>query len=594
MITSSELREKYLKYFELKGHKVISSASLIPENDASTLFVSAGMQPLVPYLLGETHPSGTRLVGCQKCVRTDDIDEVGDAYHHTFFEMLGNWSLGDYFKKESIPWSYEFLTTELGISPDKLSVSVFAGDDDAPRDTEAAEIWKSVGIPDERIYYFGKEDNWWAAGPTGPCGPDTEIFYDVTGVPCTPDCKPGDICGRYFEIWNNVFMVYNRLDDGTLEELPNKNVDTGMGLERTIAVLNGLDDNYKSDLFWPIILKIKELTGENYEDNRKSIRIIADHIRASVFLIADGIVPSNKLQGYVLRRLLRRAATRAFLLNKDFNSKDFNTLSKIIFENYSFYLKNANKEVIENEISTEIRKFRSTLEKGLKEVQKIENIDGKIAFDLYQSYGFPLELTEELFLEKGQQVDKEKFAEEFEIHRELSRTASAGMFKGGLAGDTPTMRKYHTTAHLLQAALRKVLGEHVEQKGQNITDERLRFDFKHSSPVTDMEKDKVEQIINEAIDKALPMYSKVVDLEEAYEDGALGFFRDKYGDQVSVYTIGSPSTGSGQFSDENWVSKEICGGPHVGNTSEIGHVTINKEESAGAGIRRIYATISDK
>ena len=583
---SRELREKYLKFFENKRHKVIPSAPLVPENDASTLFVSAGMQPLVPYLLGQEHPEGTRLVNCQKCIRTGDIDEVGDAFHHTFFEMLGNWSLGDYFKKESIPWSYEFLTQELNISSDRLSVSVFAGDDDAPRDEEAAELWKSVGIPEDRIYFFGKEDNWWAAGPTGPCGPDTEIFYDVTQKPCGSDCRPGDNCGRYFEIWNNVFMVYNRKEDGTLEELPKKNVDTGMGMERTLAVLNKLEDNYKTDLFWPIIEILSTDTELDYEKNRQvkdAFRITADHVKASVFLFKDGIHPDNKMQGYILRRLLRRAVVMLESVKKG-SSGVIPFLVDTVINIYqeTNYFTSEDKARIKIYIELELDKFKKTLSNGMKEVQKIENVDGKQAFDLYQTYGFPLELTEELFREKGQEIDHKQFEEEFEKHRELSRTASAGMFKGGLAGDTPETRKYHTAAHLLQASLRKILGDHVEQAGQNITDERLRFDFKHTEALTQEEIKLIGDQVNQVIEKDLPVTSRVMSLGDAYKEGALGFFKDKYGEQVSVYTVGNES---------NFFSKEICGGPHVTHTGEIGHVTITKEESAGSGVRRLYITL---
>ncbi len=603
MITSSELREKYLQFFKDRGHAIIPSAPLVPENDASTLFISAGMQPLVPYLLGQEHPAGTRLVNCQKCIRTGDIDEVGDAFHHTFFEMLGNWSLGDYFKEKSIPWSFEFLTKELNIPVEKLSVSVFAGDQDAPRDTEAAELWKSVGIPGERIYYFGKEDNWWAAGDTGPCGPDTEIFYDVTGEPCSPDCRPGDNCGRYFEIWNNVFMVYNRREDGSLEELPKKNVDTGMGLDRTVTVLNGLDDDYKNDLFSPLIEKtnqflLRHVYGIDPRVNR-AYRIIADHMRAVTFLISEGVFPGNKDKEYIVRRLIRNAQTQKFLWGEQ--KESLSLLVEPVCDVYKdIYPELLSKKTkIEQTIMEEEDKFSPAFEKGSKiwgkwvkdhpvgavipgssvvgQGKPIPPVSAQILFDAYQTHGVPIEFMKDL---TNGNIDEKGFYELLNKHQELSRTASAGMFKGGLAGDTPIMRKYHTTAHLLQAALRKVLGEHVEQAGQNITDERLRFDFKHQSALTEDEKKQVEDIINKNIEEAHPVYSKVMDLEEAYKEGALGFFKDKYGDQVSVYTVGDP--------EGVWVSKEICGGPHVDNTDEIGHVTIVKEESAGAGIRRIY------
>lgn len=595
-VTSRELREKYLKFFEKKGHSVIPSAPLVPENDASTLFISAGMQPLVPYLLGEAHPAGKRLVNCQKCIRTGDIDEVGDTFHHTFFEMLGNWSLGDYFKKESVPWSFEFLTKELNLDPERLSVSVFAGDTDAPKDEEAAELWKSVGIPEERIYYFGKEDNWWAAGSIGPCGPDTEIFFDVTQKPCGPDCKPGDNCGRFFEIWNNVFMVYNRLEDGSLEELPKKNVDTGMGLDRTITILNGLDDNYKNDLFKPAleVLVVLRKNGPTYEESPKPYRIILDHLRAAIFIVDDGVEPSNKGQGYVLRRLIRRAMVQARKLGMSDDEWLSNTLPSLMqpyIKKYpSLY---ENTPYINEVITLEVGKFRKTIDKGLKEFEKFDynQLNTLNAFNLYQSHGFPLEVIQELFLQRNVLLDEKEFRELQKYHADLSRKVAARMFKGGLAGDTPTMRKYHTTAHLLQAALRKVLGEHVEQAGQNITDERLRFDFKHNQALSHEEIKLIEDQVNQVIDENLPVTSKVMPLEEAYAQGALGFFKDKYGDQVSVYTIGDPSTSDGRSGFPPF-SREICGGPHVANTGEIGRVKITKQESAGAGVRRIYMTVT--
>lgn len=589
LMTSRELREKYLKFFENKGHKIIPSTPLVPENDSSTLFISAGMQPLVPYLLGQPHPAGTRLVNVQKCIRTGDIDEVGDTFHHTFFEMLGNWSLGDYFKKESIPWSYEFLTEELGISPEKLSVSVFAGDDDAPRDEEAAELWKGVGISEDRIYYFGKEDNWWAAGPTGPCGPDTEIFYDVTGKPCGSDCRPSDNCGRYFEIWNNVFMVYNRKKDGTLEELPKKNVDTGMGLERTIAVLNGLDDNYQSDLWLPIILNIERLSSKTYLGNEKPMRIIADHMRASLFLIADGVVPSNKGHGYILRRLLRRLAAKMLNLTPGVRPIDeYEEISKAVIDLYgnTYPELNTIQSTVHTIFADELTKFSHSLIKGTTEIRKAVEVTGKMAFDLLQTHGVPLELTKEIAEEKGQKIDEEEFKKEFEKHQKLSRTASAGMFRGGLATMGETETKYHTATHLLQAALRQVLGSHVKQMGSNITTERLRFDFSHPRALTQEELKLIGELVNQKIEEDLPVTREVMNKDKALAEGALAFFKEKYPDEVSVYTIG-PTAASGQA-----FSKEICGGPHVAHTGEIGRVTITKEESAGAGVRRIYAKLA--
>lgn len=588
MLTSQELRQKYLKFFEKRGHKIIPSSSLVPENDPSTLFISAGMQPLVPNLLGQPHPEGKRIVDCQKCLRTGDIEEVGDSYHHTFFEMLGNWSLGDYFKKESIPWSLEFLTKELGITMNRLWVTVFAGDEDAPRDMEAFEIWKSLSIPEERIFFLGKDDNWWAAGPTGPCGPDTEIFYDVTQLPCGPDCKPGDSCGRFFEIWNNVFMVYNRKTDGSLEELPKKNVDTGMGLERTLAILNGLKDNYQTDLLHPLIYYIESIvsgkTIYNVSGHNKDLRIIADHIRAATFLINDGVVPSNKLQGYVLRRLIRRAAVKLFQIEERSLSSISGLIDTIrqIYKGTGYF---SDQEVvsIKKVLEEEVQKFQKTLNKGLKEIQKISKVDGKIAFDLYQTYGFPLEITTEIFLEKGQQIDLKEFEKEFENHKNLSRTASAGMFKGGLSDHSEETTRLHTATHLLHQALRTILGKHVEQKGSNITVERLRFDFSHSEKLTQDELKKVEDLINQKIKESLPVNNIVLPREEAEQSGALHFFGDKYSDKVSIYYIGD--------SLENAFSKEFCGGPHVKNTSEIKGIKITKEESAGSGLRRIYASL---
>ncbi|TSC90194.1 MAG: alanyl-tRNA synthetase [Microgenomates group bacterium Gr01-1014_5] len=606
-MTSADLREKYLKFFEKKGHKIIPSASLVLENDPSTLFVSAGMQPLVPYLLGQQHSAGTRLVNVQKCIRTGDIDEVGDTFHHTFFEMLGNWSLGDYFKQESIPWSFEFLTRELDISPDKLSVSVFAGDGDAPRDEEAAELWKSVGIPAARIYYFGKEDNWWAAGATGPCGPDTEIFYDVTGKPCSPDCRPGDNCGRYFEIWNNVFMVYNRRDDGTLEELPKKNVDTGMGLERTIAVLNGLNDNYKSDLFLPIINKIEEVTGKKYEENIKPLRRIADHIRASVFIISDSVEPSNMARGYVLRRLVRRALR--FLHKLEAESQTVLKIAESVIDNYSpiYPELKANSEHILKVLGEEEKKFEEPINdlelykqdlQAAIEYQLIKKIgtdrvpilskpgiaSGKYVFENYQSYGVPPDLAQDIVEELGIKFDEKELEQAMVEHQEKSRTASVGMFKGGLATTGETETKYHTATHLLQAALRHVLGDHVHQMGSNITSERLRFDFSNPKALSSQEIELISELVNQKIVEDLLVTREVISKDKALAEGTLAFFKEKYPDEVLVYTIGNPGG--------EWFSKELCGGPHVGHTGEIGRVTITKEESAGMGVRRIYIKIA--
>lgn len=574
---SRELIKKYLEFFEKRGHKVIPSAPLIPENDPSVLFNTAGMQPLVPFLLGETHPAGKRLVDNQLCLRTVDIDEVGDPFHHTFFEMLGNWSLGDYWKKESISWSYEFLTKELGIPSDKLWVTCFEGDDDAPRDEESAEIWEAAGIPKKRITFLPKDDNWWGpAGITGPCGPDTEIFYDVSGNSHGDKCHPGDGCGRFVEIWNNVFMQYNKTKDGKFIPLEQKNVDTGMGVDRTTAVLNGLDDNYKvPDLWGKLISSIGEITGTKYEENKKAQRIIADHVRTAAFVIAAGVVPGNKGREYVLRRVIRRAVRygRMLGMEKPFLSKVVETVIGNYGKDYQI-LKKLSEE-IKKTISDEEGKFSLTLSKGLKEIDKLENLDGKNAFYLYETYGFPLELTEEIAKDRGQKIDASLFEQEFNKHKELSRTASAGMFKGGLSDSGEQVTKYHTATHLLHAALRKILGNSVSQKGSNITAERLRFDFSYPTKLTDYELQKVEDLVNVQIGKKLPVTLKTESLDEAIKEGALHFFAEKYGDQVKVYTIGD-------------FSKEVCGGPHVTNTSEIGRVRIIKQEKVGSGIIRIY------
>lgn len=572
-MTSRELREKYLQFFEKKGHKIIPSAPLVPENDPSTLFVSAGMQPLVPYLLGQSHPAGTRLVNVQKCIRTGDIDEVGDSFHHTFFEMLGNWSLGDYFKQESIPWSYEFLTKELNISPNRIKVSVFAGDDDAPRDEEAAQIWKSLDIPEDRILYLGKEDNWWAAGATGPCGPDTEIFVD-------------DI-----EVWNNVFMVYNRKEDGTLEELPKKNVDTGMGLERTIAVLNGLDDNYKTDLFLSIIKKLETVMDLSYQDHQKAFRVIVDHIRAATFAVAEGVFPDKEGREYVVRKLVRRAYDAVPGIHDSTDetttttsSRNWKVLESTIEETISLYSPisgyeyiGSQRDQITSTIKHEVDTYASSISATTTTLSGEKSISGVEAFKLHSTHG----LSPEQLRARGYTFNQEQYDVEFKKHRELSRTASAGMFRGGLATMGETETKYHTATHLLQAALQRVLGDHVKQMGSNITAERLRFDFSHPQAMTEEEIRQTEKQINRIIDDNLPVTREMKNKDEALAEGALAFFKEKYTDEVSVYLIGD-------------FSKEICGGPHVAHTGEIGRVTITKEESAGAGIRRIYATLRDK
>ncbi len=578
------LKQKYISFFKRRGHAIIPSAPLVPENDPTVLFTTAGMHPLVPYLLGEPHPEGKRLASLQKSFRTVDIDEVGDTTHHTFFEMLGNWSLGDYWKKQAIEWSYEFLTKELGIDPKRLWITCFKGDSDAPRDTESADVWKGLGIPEKRIFYYGKEDNWWGpAGAIGPCGPDTEMFYDISGKAHGANCVPGDNCGRFFEIWNDVFMEYYKTKEGKYEPLKQKNVDTGMGVERTVAVLSGLDDDYKvKDLWENILSSISDSTKTKYQGNEKAHRVIADHLRASVFLISDGVIPSNKERGYVLRRLIRRAIRfgRVLGVEKQFIAP----ITKTVIETY----KNDYPELIDNEkeidsvLNDEENRFLSTLERGLREIEKLGELDGHKAFFLYETYGFPLELTEEIAKERGQKVDKKVFEKEFEKHKEKSRTASAGMFKGGLADASREAIQLHTATHLLHAALRKVLGESVKQKGSNITAERLRFDFSHKQKLSEKELKKVENLINQKIKEGLPVHKSIETKEEALKSGALAFFKETYPEKVSVYTIGKDS-------QKDWVSKELCGGPHVKSTSEIGRVNITKQDKIGSGLIRVYA-----
>ena len=586
---SIDLKDAYLKFFENKGHKVIPSAPIIPENDPTCLFNTAGMQPLVPYLKGEPHPEGKRLVDVQKCFRTNDLDAIGDTTHHTFFEMLGNWSLGDYFKKESISWSLEFLTKNLNIPIERLAVTVFEGNDIVPADTESADIWKSVGIKEERIAFLGEEDNWWPNMElTGPCGPDTEIFYWKGSDTAPEKFDPED--ENWVEIWNNVFMQYNHETDGTFVPLRNKNVDTGLGVERVTAILEGYTDNYKSSVWKDIIAKIEEISGLSYDDekNARSMRIIADHIRAVVMISGDdaGIKPSNTDQGYVLRRLMRRIIRYAKKLNIDINSDWEQQLAEMIIEKYSKYYHelSRNKDVILQVLQDEKIKFSKTLEKGLKEFEKaINGLEGKeinkdIAFKLYDTYGFPIELTEELAKEHGLTVDIEGFKQKFAEHQEKSREGSKGKFKGGLASTGEMETKYHTATHLLNAALKKVLGEHVHQKGSNITSERMRFDFSHNSKMTDEEKEKTENLVNEYIKMAIPVEKLEMSKEDALKLGAEAMFIDKYGDIVTVYKIGD-------------VSLELCGGPHVHNTSELGHFKIKKEEASSAGVRRIKAIL---
>lgn len=598
-MTANELRSKYIEFFKSKNHVEISGQSLIPENDPSVLFTTAGMHPLVPYLLGEKHPAGTRLTDYQKCIRTGDIDEVGDPSHLTCFEMLGNWSLGDYFKKESIGFSYEFLTSPkwLGLDPHKISVTVFAGDDNAPRDEEAATYWKENGMPEDKIAYLPASDNWWAAGPTGPCGPDTEIFYWVgEGLPPAGSNKGTD-SENWMEIWNNVFMQYNRVDEKTLVPLPKKNVDTGMGLERTNCILQGKTSVYLTEVFQPIIAKIEELSSYKYgtdEEKDRSVRIIADHSRSAVFILGDqkGVSPSNVGAGYVLRRLIRRAVRHGMKLGIEKNF--LADIAQAVIENFkcAYPELEQNKEKIFTELSAEENKFRDTLRKGEAEFQKLlpnlmknpkKEISGKIAFRLYDTFGFPLELTQELGAENGFTVDVEGFKEAERKHQEASKTQDAGAAKGGLAEQSDITTKYHTATHLLQQALVNVLGDKVAQKGSNITNERMRFDFTFDRPMTKEEIQKVEDIVNEQIKKDLPVTMEVMPLEKATAEGARALFTNKYGEDVKVYTIGEK---------DNWFSKEVCGGPHVQHTAQIGEFKIQKEQSSSAGVRRIRAVIS--
>lgn len=588
-----KLIKEYIEFFKSKNHKEIPNAALIPENDPTVLFTTAGMHPLVPFLLGQPHPLGKRLCNVQKCLRTQDIDEVGDEYHHTFFEMLGNWSLGDYWKKEAISWSYEFLTRILKIPKEKIAISCFAGDEEVPRDEESARIWKSLGIPKERIIFLDREHNWWGpAGKTGPCGPDTEMFVWVgkgkpTGNPKTHEKE-------WREIWNDVFMEYNKKEDGTYTQLQQKNVDTGMGVERTLAILNNLDDDYLTDCFWPIIMEIEKISKKEYGKNNantKAMRIIADHLKAAVFILAEKIEPSNKEHGYVLRRLIRRAIRYGKLI--DINENFTKKIAEKVLEIYDDYEHlHKNKEFIFSSLEKEEKKFRQTLQKGLNYFEKITKekkfLSGEEAFLLYQSYGFPLEIIQELAREKKIEVDIEGFEKEFEKHKELSRTATEGKFKSGLADHSEETTKLHTATHLLHSALRKILGDKVRQAGSNITSERLRFDFTFDRKLTEDEIKKVEELVNKMIQKNLKVKREEMPLQKALDSGALSFFRQKYPSIVSVYTIYDEKTGE-------VFSKEICTGPHVKNTSELGRggkkFKIIKEESVAAGVRRIKAVL---
>lgn len=580
------LKDLYINYFVSKGHKQIPSAPVVPENDPSVLFNTAGMQPLIPYLMGQPHPYGTRLCDYQKCIRTNDLDEIGDKTHHTFFEMLGNWSLGDYFKKESISYSFEFLTKILNIPIERLAVTVFEGDDSIPRDEESASVWRSLGISEDRIAYLDASNNFWIAGTSGPCGGDTEIFYWRSSDDIPVKFDPED--SRWVEIWNNVFMQYNKDENGKVTELPKKNVDTGMGLERVVAVLEGVDDNYKTTVWNDVIKTIEDISNLKYEGNEKSMRIIADHIRTAVFIAADpaGIKPSNTDQGYILRRLIRRAIRHAKKLNIDIESNWESQIAKKIMDKYNkYYIEiDANRQIVLDVLKEEKIKFNHTLEKGLKEFEKITSdiksneLNKDLAFKLYDTYGFPIELTIELANEKNIVVDVDGFAEKFRAHQELSRAGSTAKFKGGLASTGEIETKYHTATHLLNAALKIVVGSDVHQKGSNITEERMRFDFSCEHKLTDEEKTAVEDLVNSWIAAGLDVIVTEMPKEEAIKSGAECMFIEKYPDIVTVYSIGD-------------ISMELCGGPHVKNTSELGHFHIQKEEASSAGVRRIKAIL---
>ncbi len=585
-MNAQELRLRYIRFFKERGHVQIPPAALLPENDPTVLFTTAGMHPLVPFLLGEPHPQGKRLVNYQKCIRTNDIEEVGDLTHLTLFEMLGNWSLGDYFKDESLAWSYEFLTRELEIDPIRLAVTVFAGDNDAPRDEVAAGMWRKLGIPAERIFYLPKTDNWWGpAGASGPCGPDSEIFYD-TGRPDHPGCRPGCPCGKWFEIWNNVFMEYDKRPDGRYVLLHQRNVDTGMGVERTIACLQGWDDIFKVETVFPLISELEHKSGRSYAENPRPFRIIVDHIRAATLAISDGARPTNVEAGYVTRRLVRRAVRtgRELGIQGDFCAH----LSDLVVDLLQDVYPNlgGQRQVIAGALADEEQKFKGTLERGLGQAQKViqttrqknhRQVSGDEAFNLFETYGFPLELTREIAAETGLAIDEEGFMVQYEQHKEDSRRQTE-RFKGGLADHAVETTRLHTASHLLQAALRQVLGDHVRQMGSNITVERLRFDFSHDQRLTDEQLAQVADLVNQQIREDLPVTVETVTLEAARQAGALAFFGEKYGDQVKVYSIGD-------------FSKEVCGGPHVERTGELGRFRILKQEAVGKGIRRIRAVV---
>jgi len=586
-MNAQELKDRYIRFFEQRGHRAAPSASLLPENDPTVLFTTAGMHPLVPFLLGEPHPQGKRLVNVQRCIRTNDIDEVGDTTHLTFFEMLGNWSLGDYFKQESLTMSYAFLTEVLQIDPAQLAVTVFAGDQDAPRDDESAGIWRRLDIPDERIFFLPKADNWWGpAGHTGPCGPDSEIFYN-SGLADHPGCRPGCPCGRWLEIWNNVFMAYNKEADGSYTYLSQRNVDTGMGVERTLMALQGRQDTFMIDTLAPLVAALERLTGRPYAENPVPFRVIVDHLRAATFAIADGALPSNVEAGYVVRRLIRRAVRygRELGINHNFCAEMAGAVITEMGAAYPHLI--GQSETIAEALDREEMRFKQTLERGLKQVQKVvaqvqaageSQISGEAAFDLFETYGFPLPLTAELAVEQGLTVDQAGFEAAYERHRALSRLAQQRSYRGGLADHADQTTRLHTASHLLQAALRQVLGEGVRQMGSNITSERLRFDFSHPNRLSEDELAEVEQIVNRQIARDLEVSVMVKSLQQALDEGALAFFGDKYGEQVKVYSIGD-------------FSKEVCGGPHVSRTGELGRFKILKQEAVGHGVRRIRATL---
>jgi len=583
---AQELREAFVNFFKERGHTYIRSASLIPENDPTVLFTTAGMHPLVPYLLGEKHPGGKRLVDFQKCIRTGDIEEVGDASHLTFFEMLGNWSLGDYFKKESIEFSMDLLQNVLKINKENLAVTAFEGEEGIPKDTETAEHWKRLGMRDDQIFFYGRKDNWWGpAGQTGPCGPDTEIFFDNGQKKCGPDCGPSCHCGKYTEIWNNVFMQYFKDKDGNFTPLQQKNVDTGMGLERVLCVVNGVKSVYDTPLFTRIIGKLEELSEKKYEDDVKAFRIVSDHLRAATFMLGDGVIPSKVGQGYILRRLIRRASR--YMSNLGIEGVNMQKISEVIISEYSaaYPELETNKQMICEQITVEEEKFHKTLSKGLRRFDEMlkENgdstiLNGELVFRLYDTFGFPVELTQELASEKGYSIDVEDFDKRFKEHQEKSRAGSEQVFKGGLADSSEETTKLHTATHLLNAALRKIVDPNIMQRGSNITAERLRFDFNLDRKLTPEELVEIEKFVNDAIKADIPVVCEELSYEEAKSRNAIGVFEDKYGDVVKVYSIGD-------------VSIELCGGPHVQKTGDIGGFKIKKEESSAAGIRRIKAVV---